>query len=124
MEKYEGDYPPNPTDMTDENYKEGVNILFSLLKTNGDVEDPRVNHINSVLNSPGVDAALYLLYYGHRVKEEIYGYNNNPYSHQREFKTLLQTAASIGAMISKEKITVLDKLDNLWNITSGEDNNV
>ena len=122
MERFE-EYPPNPTGMEEELYKEGVNILFSLIKNDGHENTTEVAHIESVLNSKGVDAALYLLYYGHRVKEEIYGSSNSEVRNQKEFKTLLQTAASIGAMISREKLLVLDKLDNLWNIPyEGRDN--
>ena len=115
MDRFEN-YPPNPTDMEEELYKDGVNILYSLIKNDGQTDDIEMNHIEAVLNSKGVDAALYLLYYGHRIREDIYGSSYNDARSQREFKTLLQTAASIGAMISREKLLVLDKLDSLWNI--------
>ena len=32
----------------------------------------------------------------------------------RAFKTLLQTAVSIGAYISKNELNAIDKLDKLW----------
>jgi len=122
MDRFE-DYPPNPTGMEEELYKDGVNVLYSLIKNDGQKDDTEMNHIEAVLSSRGVDAALYLLYYGHRVKEDIYGSSNNEARNQREFKTLLQTAVSIGAMIGREKLLVLDKLDNLWNIPyEGKDN--
>ena len=126
MERFNREYPPNPTGMSEEHYQQGVDILYSLLKTDEEPKDKTgQDHIEKVLNRKGVDAALYLLYYGHRVKEEIYGVATSEAQTQREFKTLLQTAVSIGAMIGREHLLILDKLDSIWNISYEEgDKNV
>lgn len=121
MEKFDQEYPPNITGMDEENYKHGVDILYSLIRTDEKTKDtPGQDHIEKVLSRRGVDAALYLLYYGHRVKEEIYGTSINEAQMQKEFKTLLQTAVSIGAMVSREHLLILDKLDSIWNISYEE----
>ena len=116
MERFNQEYPPNPTGMDEEHYKYGVDILYSLLKTDEETKGTAgQDHIEKVLSRKGVDAALYLLYYGHKVKEEMYGTATNEAQSQREFKTLLQTAVSIGAMVGREHLLILDKLDTIWN---------
>ena len=114
------EYPPNPTNMPDEIFQSGVDILTSLV----DVQDggSDMTHIESILNQPGVDAALYLLYHGYCIKRSIYGEAYNEMIRQKEFRTLLQTAASIGVYMSKHKQDDFTKLDKMWDIPyEGED---
>ena len=114
MDYSERDYPPNPTGMDEEAYKAGVDVLFKLLKHEHDTEV--MTHVEKVLTSIGVDSALYLLYYGHLIKEQIDGVTWDARKHQAAFKVLLQTACSIGALVSKTDTEVIDKLDKLWDI--------
>ena len=116
------DYPPNPTGMPDEIYQLGVDLLTALVNTKDDSDT--LVHIESALNSQGVDAALYLLYYGFMIKQTLNfsSHVSNEYQQQKDFRTLLQTAASIGAYASRERYAGIEKLDKIWNIT--EDDNV
>ena len=45
MDRFE-DYPPNPTGMEEELYKDGVNVLYSLIKNDGQKDDTEMNHID------------------------------------------------------------------------------
>ena len=112
------DYPPNPTGMPDDVYKSGVDLLTALVNTqdNSDV----LTHIESTLNTDGVDAALYLLNYGFMVKQTLTFSMNDEYKQQKDFRTLLQTAASLGAYASRERFIGIEKLDKLWNISEEE----
>ena len=115
MNSFEGEYPPNPTGMSDVKYKQGINILTSLLGVPEDSDtDGVLAHIEKVLNYTGVDSALYLLYYGHEVREVMTEGLMTDEQRSRAFKTLLQTAVSIGAYISKNELNAIDKLDKLW----------
>lgn len=115
-------YPPNPTNMPDDVFKSGVDVLTTLV----DIEEggSELSHIESILNEPGVDAALYLLYHGYCIKRTIYGEVYNEAIRQKEFRTLLQTAASIGAYMSRHKQIDFEKFDKMWNVpyTEGDDN--
>ena len=123
MDLFEGEYPPNPTGMTDENYLQGVTILQNLLAVPDTGDDSVLAHIEKVLNYTGVDPALYLLYYGHQVKEAMSMGMFNDEQRSRAFKTLLQTAVSIGAYISKKELNAIDKLDRLWESVTEEELN-
>ena len=106
----------NPTGMPDENYKQGIVILQNLLAvphTDND-EEGILSHIERVLNYSGLDSALYLLYYGHQVREVMTMGMVSDDQRSKTFKTLLQTAVSIGAYISKKELNTIDKLDKLW----------
>ena len=115
MNLFEGGYPPNPRGMSDEKYKQGVDLLQTLLAVpdKDDVEGT-LPHIEKVLNYTGVDSALYLLYYGHQVREVMTMGMFTEEQMARAFKTLLQTAVSIGAYISKHELNTINKLDKLW----------
>ena len=45
---------------------------------------------------------------------------NDEYKQQKDFRTLLQTAASLGAYASRERFIGIEKLDKLWNISEEE----
>ena len=114
---FNDEYPPNPTNMPEDIFRAGVDVLTTLLRVEDDGKE--LKHIESVLNDRGVDAALYLLYHGFCIKRTIYGPAPDEISEQREFRTLLQTAASIGAFISSRKsldTSELEKLDKLWDV--------
>ena len=116
------EYPPNPTNMPEEVFRAGVDVLTTLLRVEDGSTD--LQHVESVLNDRGVDAALYLLYHGFCIKRTLFGPVEDEVSEQREFRTLLQTAASIGAYVSKRKATDsmnIEKLDRLWDIPFLED---
>ena len=115
-------YPPNITNMPDELFKSGVDLLNNLV----DVEEGGIEmtNIESVLNETGVDAALYLLYHGYCIKRNIYGEGYNEGMRQRDFRTLLQTAASIGIYMSKHRQVDFEKLDKMWNVQYEGDENV
>lgn len=113
------EYPPNPTGMPDEQYQAGVDLLTTLVDTKDEAK--AIDHIESVLTNKGVDAALYLLYYGYCVKQTLNLGMQTEVDIQRDFRTLLQTAASIGAYISRERFNNLEKLDRLWEIGGTED---
>ena len=100
------DYPPNPTGMPDEQYQAGVNLLTTLVETKDD--ESALHHVESVLSNRGVDAALYLLYYGYCVKQSMNLGLQTEHDIQRDFRTLLQTAASIGAYISRERVNTIE----------------
>ena len=108
------DYPPNPTGMTEDMYRKGVDILQSLVDSEDDSDV--IHHINGVLTTAGVDAALYLLYYGHMVKIAMYDKLKTEQERLKDFKQLLQTAASIGAHISRERMVTVEKFDKMWDI--------
>ena len=111
MDFNQDNYPPNPTTMNEDQYKAGVDVLFALLEHENNTEI--MTHIEKVLTAKGVDASLYLLYYGHHVKQTIEGYDWDARQHQAAFRTLLQTACSIGALIGKMEISTIEKLDKL-----------
>ena len=124
---FNDEYPPNPTNMPEDIFRAGVDVLTTLLRVEDDGKE--LKHIEAVLNDRGVDAALYLLYHGFCIKSTIYGPATDEISEQREFRTLLQTAASIGAYISNKKsldIVNIEQLDKLWEVpfidNEGEDN--
>ena len=117
-------YPPNPTGMTDEKYEQGISILQNLLAVPHSEDNEEIlYHIERVLNYAGVDPALYLLYYGHQVKEAITMGMVSEEQRSRAFKTLLQTAVSIGAYISMNELDTIDKLDKLWGSVTKEEPN-
>ena len=104
-------------------------VMTSEMFVKTEVSKKELKHIEAVLNDRGVDAALYLLYHGFCIKRTIYGPATDEISEQREFRTLLQTAASIGAYISNKKsldIVNIEQLDKLWEVpfidNEGEDN--
>ena len=53
MDRFE-DYPPNPTGMEEELYKDGVNVLYSLIKNDGQTNDMEMNHIEKWIKIPSV----------------------------------------------------------------------
>ena len=108
------DYPPNPTGMTEEMYRRGVDILQNLVDAENDSDI--INHINGALCTQGVDAALYLLYYGHMVKVAMYDKAKSDQQILKDFKQLLQTAASIGAYIGRERMLTVEKFDKMWDV--------
>lgn len=121
MDFFEGEYPPNPTGMTEENYKAGIDVLQSLLSLPTETDkDDILKHIDKVLNYSGVDAALYLLYYGHQVREVMTTGIVTETQRVMAFRVLLQTAVSIGAYISKNELDTIDKLDKLWDTIAKE----
>ena len=112
------EYPPNPTGLPDDIYQTGVDLLTALVDTQ--LDDDSMKHIEATLNSTGVDAALYLLYYGFTIKQALTYSMKGEYQQQKDFRTLLQSAASIGAYASRERYNGIEKLDKLWNITEEE----
>jgi len=106
-----------PQDFMDKDkYAEGRELLNQLLITPNDNEI--FMHVNKTIASSNIDAALYLLYIGHRVRSA--SGMTSPAQELRDFRTLLQTAAALGALVGRERLLTIEKFDKLWDMDSWE----
>ena len=96
--------------MAQDKYDEGEALLDELLASPKNEDSFR--HITNVLSSSKIDAALYLLYLGHKIRAAM-GVDT-PEQELKNFRTLLQTASALGAMVSRERIYTTDKFDRMW----------
>ena len=103
----------------EDKYKEGRALLEQLLVTPED--DETFTHVNRTIASSGVDSALYLLYLGHRIR--AVSEPKTPTQELRDFRTLLQTAAALGALVGRERLLTIDKFDRMWDIGSEAEDN-
>ena len=44
----------------------------------------------------------------------------SPAQELRDFRTLLQTAAALGALVGRERLLTIEKFDKLWDMDSWE----
>jgi|TARA_R110000824_G_scaffold120758_1_gene276401 hypothetical protein len=108
------DIPDNFMDR--DKYEEGRALLNQLLVT--PENDEIFTHVNKTIASSRIDSALYLLYVGHRVRTA--SGMTSPEQELRDFRTLLQTAAALGALVGRERFVTIEKFDRMWNVESGE----
>ena len=73
-------------------------------------------HIESTVKANGVDAALYLLYYTFVIKCTMQGNDLTDESKLKEFRNMLQTAVTIGAYISRDRLLNIEKFDKMWEL--------
>ena len=107
-------YPPNSTGMEDAQYHAGIDILKKLISLVDDSDE--INHIEATVRAKGVDAALYLLYYTFVIKCRTQGNDLTEENKLREFRTMLQTAVSIGAYIGRDRLLNIEKFDKMWEL--------
>ena len=107
-------YPPNYTGMEDNQYFAGIDILKKLINLEDDSDE--LSHIEATVKAKGVDAALYLLYYTFVIKCRTQGNYLTEENKLREFRTMLQTAVSIGAYIGRDRLLNIEKFDKMWEL--------
>ena len=96
-------------DMNMDKYNAGQALLSQLLNT--PANEDYFKHVTNTLSSEGVDSALYLLYVGYSMKSSTSRVNE-----LKDFRTLLQTAAALGALVSRERMLTIEKFDRMWDI--------
>ena len=96
-------------DMNQDKYNAGQELLSQLLDT--PKNEACFKHVTGTLSSEGIDAALYLLYVGYSIKA-----STSRESEVRDFRTLLQTAAALGALVSRDRMLTTEKFDRMWDI--------
>ena len=107
-------YPPNYTGMEDNQYFAGIDILKKLINLEDDSDE--LSHIEATVKAKGVDAALYLLYYTFVIKCKMQEDGLTDESKLKEFRTMLQTAVTIGAFISRDRLLNIEKFDKMWEL--------
>ena len=96
-------------DMSRDRYNAGQALLSQLLNTPNNEDS--FKHVTNTLSSEGVDAALYLLYIGYSIKS-----TTSRDDQLRDFRTLLQTATALGALVSRDRMLTTEKFDKMWKL--------